>query len=157
MSRLESPFRQSVLTSGSLPPLNVPNISNSVKIGSIWCQFNGHSLDMNQWKRTTRGREFHFFMLNLFLLIFEIIFSFPFSLTHPSLDGHSRKILTRELVYYILLGTLRSAQKCLWSNLRVEFSRDIHPWRGHFSRGLYRPQIELQMVAMDLWRNSDVF
>ena len=47
--------------------------------------------------------------------------------THPSLDGHSRKIVTREVVYYILLGTLRSAQKCLWSNLRDEFSRDIHP------------------------------
>ena len=48
-------------------------------------------------------------------------------ISHPSLDGHSRKIVTRELVYYVLLGTLRSAQKCLWSNLRVEFSRDIHP------------------------------
>ena len=42
----------SVLTPGSLPPLSVPNISNSVKIGSIWCQFNGHSLDLNQWKGT---------------------------------------------------------------------------------------------------------
>ena len=51
----------------------------------------------------------------------------PTNAPHPSLDGHSRKIVTRELVYYILLGTLRSAQKCLWSNLRVEFSRDIHP------------------------------
>ena len=79
------------------------------------------------------------------------------STAHPSLDGHSRKIVTRELVYYILLGTLRSAQKCLWSNLRVEFSRDIHPWGGHFSRGLYRPSIELQMVAMDSWQNFDVF
>ena len=77
--------------------------------------------------------------------------------SHPSLDGHSRKIMTRELVYYILLGTLRSAQKCLWSNLRASFFGDIHPWRSHFSRGLCRPQNELQMVAMDSWRNSDVF
>ena len=47
--------------------------------------------------------------------------------THPSLKGISRKIVTRELVYYILLGTLRSAQKCLWSNLRASFFGDIHP------------------------------
>ena len=77
--------------------------------------------------------------------------------THPSWMGQVTKIMTREVVYYILSGTLRGTQKCLWSNLRVEFSGDIHPWSGQFSRGLYRPRIELQMVAMDSWRNSDVF
>ena len=35
------------------------------------------------------------------------------ALTHPSLKGISRKVVTRELVYYILLGTPRSVQKCL--------------------------------------------
>ena len=35
--------------------------------------------------------------------------------------------MTRELVYYILLGTLRSAQKCLGSNLRVEFQEIFTP------------------------------
>ena len=55
-------------------------------------------------------------------------FDNPISCTkaHPSLDGHSRKIMTRELVYYILLGTLRSAQKCLWSNLRADFLGEKH-------------------------------
>ena len=31
--------------------------------------------------------------------------------SHPSLNGRVAKILTRELVYYILLGTLRGSQK----------------------------------------------
>ena len=46
--------------------------------------------------------------------------------THPSLKGISRKIVTRELVYYILLGTPRSVQKCLWSNLTADFLGDNH-------------------------------
>ena len=76
---------------------------------------------------------------------------------HHSWMGQSTKILTKEAEYYILAGTLRATQKCLWSNLRVEFSGDIHPWSGQFSRGLYRPRTELQIVAMDSWQNSDVF
>ena len=47
-------------------------------------------------------------------------------ITHPSLKGISRKIVTRELVYYILLGTPRSVQKCLWSNLTADFLGDNH-------------------------------
>ena len=30
---------------------------------------------------------------------------------HPSLNGRVAKIMTRELVYYILLGTIRGSQK----------------------------------------------
>ena len=41
--------------------------------------------------------------------------------------------------------------------LRVEFSRDIQPWGGHFAWGLYWPWIELQILAMDSLRNSDLF
>ena len=48
------------------------------------------------------------------------------SISHPSLKGISRKIVTRELVYYILLGTPRSVQKCLWSNLTADFLGDNH-------------------------------
>ena len=31
------------------------------------------------------------------------------------------------------------------------------PWSGHYSRSLYTPWPWLQMVAMNLWRNCDVF
>ena len=31
--------------------------------------------------------------------------------SHPSLNGRVAKILTQELVYYILLGTLKGSQK----------------------------------------------
>ena len=77
--------------------------------------------------------------------------------THPSWMGRMTKVVTREMVYYILSGTPRGTQKYLWPNLRASFLGDIHPWRGHFSGGHYRPLIELQMVAMNSWRNSDVF
>ena len=77
--------------------------------------------------------------------------------SHPSLAGQSTKLLTRELVYYILLGTLRGSQKYHWPVLRVPFGGDIHPWSGHFSRSLCRPWITMQIVAMNSWRNSDVF
>ena len=45
---------------------------------------------------------------------------------HPSWIGHSIYFATREVVYYILLGTPRSPQKCFWSGLRVEFSGENH-------------------------------
>ena len=41
--------------------------------------------------------------------------------THPSLTGRVAKVLTRELVYYILLGTLRGSQKYHWPVLRFPF------------------------------------
>ena len=71
--------------------------------------------------------------------------------------GRVTKVETRELVYYIFSGTPRGVQKYLSPNLRAEFSGDIDLQRGRFSRGLYRPRIELGVVAMDLWRNSDGF
>ena len=64
---------------------------------------------------------------------------------------------SREVVYYILSGTPRATRKCLCPNLRVEFSRDIDLERGRSSGGLYRPQTELGKVALDSWRNSNVF
>ena len=50
----------------------------------------------------------------------EVIF------THPSWMGQVPKIVTREVVYYILSGTPRAPQKCFWSNLRVEFLGENH-------------------------------
>ena len=40
--------------------------------------------------------------------------------------GHLPKIVTGEVVYYILTGTPRAPQKCYWSGLRVEFSGENH-------------------------------
>ena len=40
--------------------------------------------------------------------------------------GHLPKIMTGEVVYYILSGTPRAPQKCFWSDLRVEFSGENH-------------------------------
>ena len=40
--------------------------------------------------------------------------------------GHSINFATQEVVYYILSGTPRSTQKCLWSDLRVEFLGENH-------------------------------
>ena len=40
--------------------------------------------------------------------------------------GQSTKIVTREVVYYILSGTPRAPQKCFRSNLRVEFLGKNH-------------------------------
>ena len=34
--------------------------------------------------------------------------------------------MTGEVVYYILSGTPRTPQKCIWSHLRVEFSGENH-------------------------------
>ena len=45
---------------------------------------------------------------------------------HPSWMGHLPKIVTGEVVYYILSGTPRAPQKCFWSHLRVEFSGENH-------------------------------
>ena len=42
--------------------------------------------------------------------------------THHSWMGQVTKIVTGEVVYYILSGTSRAPQKCFWSHLRVEFS-----------------------------------
>ena len=46
----------------------VPNISNSVKIGSIWCQFNGHSLDRSQAEgsKEREGVLIYFFNIQSF-------------------------------------------------------------------------------------------
>ena len=55
--------------------------------------------------------------------------------THPSWTVRMTKVATREVVYYRLSGNPRGTQKCLWPNLRAPFLGDIHPWRGHFSRG----------------------
>ena len=74
--------------------------------------------------------------------------------SHPSLAGKSTKILTRELVYYILLGTPRSVQKCLWSNLTADFLGDNHLF-------LFCDQMThqtLQLIGyLDSWWNSDLF
>ena len=40
--------------------------------------------------------------------------------------GHLPKIVTGEVVYYILSGTPRAPQKCFWPHLRVEFSGENH-------------------------------
>ena len=47
-------------------------------------------------------------------------------ITHPSWMGHLTIFATREVVYYKLSRTPRSAQKCFWSNLRVEFLGENH-------------------------------
>ena len=44
-------------------------------------------------------------------------------LTPVLIKGISRKILSRELVYYIFLGNPRSVQKCLCSNLTARGAR----------------------------------
>ena len=46
--------------------------------------------------------------------------------THHSWKGQVTKIVTREVVYYILSGIPRAPQKCFWSNLRVEFLGENH-------------------------------
>ena len=40
--------------------------------------------------------------------------------------GHLPKIVTEEVVYYILSGTPEAPQKCFWPHLRVEFSEENH-------------------------------
>ena len=45
---------------------------------------------------------------------------------HPSWMCLPTIFVTREVVYYILSGTPRSAQKYFWSNLGVEFSGENH-------------------------------
>ena len=43
--------------------------------------------------------------------VFSSIICEKYNKAHPSLNGRVAKILTRELVYYILFGTLRGSQK----------------------------------------------
>ena len=52
--------------------------------------------------------------------------SWNIHIPHPSWMGQSAILATREVVYYILSGTLRSPQKCLWPHLRVEISGENH-------------------------------
>ena len=49
--------------------------------------------------------------------------------------GIVSKIMTRQVVYYILSGTPRASQKCFQSNLIVEFSGENH-------------------LFFDLWKNA---
>ena len=73
---------------------------------------------------------------------------------HPSWMGQSTKIVTREVVYYILSGTPRAPQKCFWSNLRVEFLGENHL----FLICEKMPNQTLQLIKyLDSGWNSDLF
>ena len=61
------------------------------------------------------------------------LLKFPFNfpaltklLAHHSWMGQSIKIMSREVVYYILSGTPRAIQNCFRTNLRVEFFGEKH-------------------------------
>ena len=76
------------------------------------------------------------------------------AVTHHSWMGQSTKIVTREVVYYILSGTPRAPQKCFWSNLRVEFLRENHL----FLICEKMPNQTLQLIKyLDSGWNSDLF
>ena len=68
--------------------------------------------------------------------------------------GHSTIFVNQEVVYYILSGTPRSAQKCFWTNLRVEFSRENHLLLicGNIPNQTF--WITKKLVS---WLNSDLF
>ena len=74
--------------------------------------------------------------------------------THPSWMGHLPKIVTREVVYYILTRTPRAPQKCYWSGLRVEFSGENHLF---LICGKMPNQTWWITKYLDLGLNSDLF
>ena len=68
--------------------------------------------------------------------------------------GHLPKIVTGEVVYYILSGTPRAPQKCFWSDLRVEFSGENHL----LLICVKMPNQTLQLTRyLDSGLNSDLF
>ena len=91
-----------------------------------------------RWKPAAGTKQLGWWSLKLdsskMILWFVLLWSYDCLLhaylttdsAHPSLNGRVAKILTRELVYYILLGTLRGSQKYHWPVLRVPFGGDIH-------------------------------
>ena len=102
-----------------------------------WDQ-NQHSLFLKPSSRHSHG-QFHLFRE---------------SEAHHSWMGQSTKIVTREVVYYILSGTPRAPQKCFWSNLRVEFLGENHL----FLICEKMPNQTLQLIKyLDSGWNSDLF
>ena len=82
----------------------------------------------------------------------------PFSFLkrgHTPPEWASReKIMTRELVYYILSGTPKATQKCFWSNPRVKFLGENHL----FLICEKMPNQTLQLIKyLDSGWNSDLF
>ena len=76
------------------------------------------------------------------------------NLSHPSWMGQSTKIMTREVVCYILSGTPRAPQKCFRSNLIVEFLGENHL----FLICEKMPNQTLQLIKyLDSGWNSDLF
>ena len=86
---------------------------NSIKLGVIW----------KLWFSTFWGCSW---IWDLDLNCLRYARKHDSNLAHPSWMGHLPKILTGEVVYYILTGTPRAPQKYYWSGLRVEFSGENH-------------------------------